>query len=46
MNDTCLECSRLRHESNDAIRSHTKILGRIYGAGKDHDARYEDEART
>ena len=36
MNDICLECSRLRRKSNEAIRSHTEILGRIYSAGKDH----------
>ena len=37
MNIECLECIRLLQESNDAISSHTEILGRIYGAGNDHE---------
>ena len=35
MNTNCVECSRLLERSNYALKSHTRILGRIY-VGNDH----------
>jgi hypothetical protein len=32
MTINCLECTRLLQESNDALKSHTEMLGRIYGS--------------
>ena len=38
MLNTCIECQRLQNEFNDALRSHTKKLSRIFDARNDHDS--------
>jgi hypothetical protein len=35
--NTCLECTRLQNEFNDALRSHTQKLSGIFDARNDHD---------
>jgi hypothetical protein len=36
--NTCIECGRLQNEFNDALRSHTKKLSRIFDARNDQDS--------
>jgi hypothetical protein len=37
MNTNCVECSRLLERSNDALKCHTVVLGRIYVVGNDQE---------